>query len=361
MGTPHTLHDVLDILIQREQEKPNLVTMIRSTGNRISNYLGKEPSAIEAEELLNLEQGLEDCLRTGHYADASIDTHMYLFRKIRGVAEEIMPTSTHEVTRQAWQKVSSALAASTETRTIRPVIEWAIRKEKTPQTITTEDMTTFCEDSVTRRERSYTHAMHLKNRFQRCVVQSGLSAEFPSLSPVAIPPRYGIRTRYMPQPMKGEVEEFLGWMGDPVAEDREREPYRPATIRNIDGFFQEFVGFACLHANPGGNGGADERMRQGLREAQDRLHELLQSKYAERKNIPEIGDLVRAILKGTTSLEQLFTAQMVRAYVSWKVTTRRVQTTTLKCNAYDQGLASGRGPLAIEHRTCGAMPGGSPA
>jgi hypothetical protein len=160
---------------------------------------------------------------------------------------------------------------------------------------------------VKTRQRSYEHARNLANSFQRLVFAKELSTQFPNLTPSANRDRYGIHVLYLPQPLKPQVEQFLGWMEDPVGKFRDSDPMRPATVTIVREFLQRFVGFVCLVSIRDEEQGDNESARQGVREARNRLYTLLQGKNACRKEIPEIGNLVRVLLGDATSLERILT------------------------------------------------------
>jgi integrase len=317
-----TLQDVVDELMRREQGKADLLGMIRSTAARISGCLGREPNAVDVVEVIDLDAQFEEYLRTRRYADGSVDTYMYLFRRISAVAQEFKPSSAGSDTRQAWQKAFAALSRTDISCGLAALFHWAIRNDKKPGTFTAQDLNSFCDYSLKTKKQTYTRVVSLRNRFQRWVSKKDLGNEFPNISPT-FKPRYGIQMRYLPQPLKNEVEHFLEWLGAPMSENRGRPPLRPASVKNIEKFFQQLIGFLCLGAPTVEDPTSAGHAKPGLREARDRLNTLLQEKSAYQKHNAEIEDLVRFLLEGVTGLEQVLVEKSVRGFFKWLIEVRR--------------------------------------
>jgi len=157
---PRTLQDILDILAQREQAKPNLVRMLKSTAGRISNWLGKKPCKIDASGLPAVID-FQQYLRSRRYPDSSVDTYTYLFRRICSVTGELDSRLIYE-TDEHWQGPLAAVSKTALRQGFGALLRWAVRKGKTPHDLTNRDVDSYCEELALKRKRGYTSAQRMK-------------------------------------------------------------------------------------------------------------------------------------------------------------------------------------------------------
>jgi len=327
---PRTIDDIVAILAEREQGKTSLIAMIESTANRISECLGKKRNEIQICELLSIEDAFKQYLSSIPYRGGSIPTYMYLCRKIAALAREFGESPISEDTRKLWQLPLAALSADDSRRGIGALLRWAMKKGKAPQGLTDVDVVLYCTESANKK-RCYSRVMKLKGGIPWWVARRGLSSLFPHISPPSKTSYYGIRVRYLPQPLKKQIEGLLEYMSDPMAENRDGDPCRPDTVRNVKGTLERMVGFTCLAADPDQHQGlAHGYDLEHRRRMQDRLFALLPAvAHARGEHVnadEEISALVAALLGDLTSLELLLTERLTRSFLRWLLVERKGQT-----------------------------------
>ena len=274
-----TVAELLNIIDPPGGKRP--YRMLRTTAGHAATCAKLSLKEMPIEMLRDIAPEFLVYLKERRYSPKSASTYIYHLRRLLDHADRLSCPFEKRALREAWEPIAAALKAVT--RAPKTVVPFAISQGKHPSVYSDADLESWAA-WMARRRRKYRTVRVLKSLFRLTVSRAGLEHLLPKFNCHPGASEYKIRTADMPQPLRSEVQELLAWKQAKFSRGRPQETkLRRESAGVLEGWIGKLFGFA--------------------------------------KNVAE--------LTGIRSLQELFTEDVVTAFIEWAVNSRGLTRSSL--------------------------------
>ena len=270
---PSTVQELLDIIVTHGDKN---LPMLRTTSVRLSEFLDTPVTELTIDVLVDVRSKFSDYLSQRRYKQNSIRTYRQNTQRLIRWAEQLGWVSNKASVEAAWRPFLDALAGNP--RAYTTVIYHAIRNRRFPSEFTSADIDDWGE-TMLQAGRQYRSVRQGKWNFRKALADAGLDCLLPKLKPAPKKSAYRVPVNELPEPLASELKEILRWKQAKFAKGRPQwYRLRAISARILESNLCRLFGFA--------------------------------------KNI--------AGFVGVTSMETLFTEEILSAFVEWALNERGI-------------------------------------
>lgn len=275
---PATFRELVDMIAAHGDKN---LPMLRTTTVRLSELMNKPVSELSIDELVDVRSRFSDYLKERRYKPNSIRTYRQNTQRLIQWAGRLGWVSGKQSVEAAWRPFLDALAGNSRAKTA--IIFHAIRNGRMPAEFSNADVDDW-GDSMLREGRQYRTVRMGKWNFRKALTRAGLDKLLPKLEPPSRKTGYGVRADELPEPLRAEVQELLVWKQSRFAKGRPRwTRHRPVSAKLLEANICRLFGFAT-----------------------------------------KVGRF-----KDVTSLQSLFTEEVVAAFIEWGLNERGLSRSSL--------------------------------
>ena len=212
--------------------------MLRSTANKIGQFLGQPWSGIPIEVLTDRRDDFAHYLTVGKYQKNSKRSYLNYVRILVEEARKLGWTPAHTGIPDAWTGVPGVGPKPKHLALVR----FLVGRGLSPTDVREEDLAAWIKLKVDRGS-SFRAGAHETTWLRRTLVRSGIDHKLDCKK--ARKPNKGIPLRNFPTSLREEVEQLLAWrVRDRVAGRSANSQVRPVTAKTLEGTFCTLLGFA---------------------------------------------------------------------------------------------------------------------
>ena len=231
----HTLNDLLGALAGDKQ-----LPMLRTTAGHISTFLSVPVEKLEIDALIGIVPEFRTYLKQQRYKRNAANSYCnyagVLLRKARALGWVV---SNAQVPKE-WEEILSAVRSL---KGARGIVNFAIRRGKTPTTFTDDDMNAWAHMMLTQ-DKCYLYINRLPNDFRRVLYNAGLGDKIPGIfRHWKRTTSYFVPLHRFPLELQHEVEELLRWRQAPYVQTKRKKRLRAVSARNLKDAITRLYGF----------------------------------------------------------------------------------------------------------------------
>ena len=212
VSPPHTVQDLLAALAENRYIK-----RLRTTARLVCECLNVGPGELTIDALESAAPRLSGYLQERRYRAVSIRCHRCFASVLLRNAKQLGWTSSRSEMTKAWEPIVRALANTDGTLGL---VRYAISKERTPSTLTDDDLTVWIQMMVSQ-GRSYRYAASRASIFWRTLASANLAGNLPGIRRIwKSKSLYGVPCDSFPAALRQEVDALLTWKQAEYAKGR---------------------------------------------------------------------------------------------------------------------------------------------
>lgn len=216
--------------------------MVMTTVRHLSAFTGQTINDLPIESLIEIGSAFALYLKEHRYQDNSVRTYRRHAQGLLRTAREFGWTPDSQPISDEWQPVAAALERSAGAT--KGVVRFAVRERISPGDFSNASLEAWAR-WMKRRGKKHITVRKLASRFRKAVVDSGLEPHMPKLNCRPHPADYRVKTEHMPEPLKGDVVALLKWKTDRYAKGRPKGGrLRPVSAIQLSAWIERLYGFA---------------------------------------------------------------------------------------------------------------------
>lgn len=274
-----TVSDLLGAL-----EGDTQLPMLRTTAGHIAAFLGVPVEKLDIDALIGIVPEFRAYLKQQRYKHNAANSYCnYAGMLLRKAGKLGWVLSNAQVPKE-WDQI---LAAVSSLKGARGIVNFAIRRGRTPATFTDDDLNGWGHMMLAQ-DRCFEYIQRLPRDFRREIHNAGLAEKIPGIfRHWKTASSYFVPLCSFPAELRQEVEELLRWRQAPYVQTRRKKRLRAISARNLEDTIARLYGFVV-------------NVRPGLAQQ-------------------AVANDVRKVC----SLLELVTADRVSAYVDWRLNVRK--------------------------------------
>jgi integrase len=230
-----TLQDLLNALAQNPSDQ---LAMLRSTTNKLSQFLGQPCSGIPIESLADHRDDFSHYLVGSKYAKNSVRSYNNYVRILLDEATKLGWIPSHPQLPDAWTGVTGIGSKPKHLGLLR----FLVKRGLSPKDVGEDDLAEWIKLKV-ERGGSYRNSSVETAWLRRALVRSGVDHQLCCRK--TRKPNHGIPLENFPPSLRQEVEELLHWkQHDRIVGRSSKAQIRPITAKKLSGTFSSLFGFA---------------------------------------------------------------------------------------------------------------------
>lgn len=214
--------------------------MLRTTAGHIATFLNVPVEKLEIEALIGVVPEFRAYLKKQRYKRNAANSYCNYAGVLLRKARELGWVESNAQVPKDWEEILSAVRSL---KGARGIVNFAIRRCKTPATLTDDDLSRWGH-MMLEQGKCYEYIHRLPQDFRRELNKAELANKIPGIFVDWKPSStYFVPLCNLPSGLRQEVEEMLRWRQAPYVQTRRKKRLRAISARNLKNTIERFYGF----------------------------------------------------------------------------------------------------------------------